>query len=269
MARRVLPVRLRRRLDWLDRLSRGLFPLPKLRLEPGDTIPAPSPYASLIQRGNPLEILGEKYGPTKRHHDYLKYYWMHLRDVRHEVRSVLEIGVQSDRSIRMWEEFFPNAIIYGIDIDPACEAHTGGRRQVFIGDQSDTKFLDAVIDATGGGFDVVIDDGSHVVEHQLTSFRHLFPRLSQHGLYVVEDTGPGVGDQSLVTVRALQQLIPSILYWPDGFPGEDWRYLVQFDDAAEWQDRNIAGIAFYRWIVFVMRGRNPDDNPHLIRPDRA
>ena len=36
--------------------------------------------------------------------------------------------------------------------------------------------------------DIVIDDGSHMVEHVLTSFNVIFPRMSPNGIYAVEDT---------------------------------------------------------------------------------
>ena len=39
--------------------------------------------------------------------------------------------------------------------------------------------------------------------------------------------------------------------------------LSEFPDEARWIDKNVIGIAFYRWIVFIMRGRNPRDNPFL------
>jgi hypothetical protein len=222
-----------------------------------------SAYGFPIAKDNPLEELGAKYLPTKRLHNYLPYYWMHFRDIRLEVGKVLEIGVQTDRSIRMWEEFFPNATIYGVDIDPECERLAGGRRVIFIGDQSDRDFLNQVVERAGGHFDIIIDDGSHRVEHQLASFNFLFPTLSDHGIYAVEDTGGCVGDPGLATVNALQALVDRVMYWPKGFRPEDWPHLDQFPHAASWADKNVIGVAFYRWIVFVMRGNNPADNPHL------
>jgi len=231
-----------------------------------------SPYGFPISKDNPLEELGAKYLPTKRIHNYLPYYWMHFRDIRFEVRHVLEIGVQTDRSIRMWEEFFPNATIYGLDIDPECERLAGGRCKIFIGDQSDRTFLNQVVESAGGHFDIIIDDGSHRVEHQLTTFDFLFPALSEHGIYVVEDTGGCVGDPGLATVNALKGIVDHVMYWPKGFRPEDWPRLDHFPRGASWADENAIGVAFYRWIVFVMRGNNPGDNPHLkplpdARPD--
>ncbi|NNE37607.1 MAG: hypothetical protein HKN08_04815 [Gammaproteobacteria bacterium] len=222
-----------------------------------------SRYSFFVDRDNLLEKLAEKYMPSKRTHNYLIYYWMHFRDIRLEVKSVLEIGVQTDRSIRMWEEFFPNAIIYGIDIDPECKQFEGGRRKIMIGDQSDYNFLHDVTQQSSETFDIVIDDGSHQIEHQLKTVDFLLPKISTHGIYVIEDTGGCVGDYELRTVNSLKTIIDNIMYWPDGFDPGNWAHLSNFPDETSWAAKNVIGIAFYRWIVFIMRGRNPQDNPFL------
>ena len=222
-----------------------------------------SPFDFPIDRRNLLEELGEKYLPTKRLHNYLPYYWLHFRDIRLDVKRVLEIGVETGRSLQMWEEFFPNAVVYGVDIRPECKNHEGGRRRVRIGDQSDPAFLRALVEEAGA-FDVIIDDGSHRIDHQLASFGVLFPALTEHGIYVMEDTGGCVDDFGLRTVSSLKTLVDDIMYWPREYRGS-WEGLSQFADDSPWTSRNVIGIAFYRWIVFVMRGRNPGDNPHLGR----
>lgn len=211
---------------------------------------------------NYLEELGFKYRPTKMAHDYLRHYWSHLRDIRESVTKVCEIGVQSDRSVRMWEEFFPNATIYGVDIDPSCKSFESGRVKIRIGDQSDPRFLSELV-GEAGSFDVIIDDGSHVPAHQITTFNYLFPCLSSHGVYVVEDTGGCVGDEDLSAINALKTLIDNVYYWPKGLPGSQWSTLSSLPEGASWLDRNVVGVAFYRWIAFVHRGRNAEDNPFL------
>ena len=224
-----------------------------------------SPWRSAVAPGDPLSQLGEKHGPTKRRHNYLPWYWQHFRDVREQVRTVVEIGVQTDRSLRMWEEFFPNAMILGVDIEPGCRQFEGGRRRILIGDQSDPAFLQQIVHEAGGVIDIVIDDGSHIVEHQLKTFDVLFPRLSAHGIYVVEDTGGVVGDFELRTVNALKRLIDHVMYWPVGRDPAAWSTLATFPEGAGWADRNVVGVAFYRWIVFVLKGRNPEDNGFLAQ----
>ena len=166
----------------------------------------------------------------------------------------------------MWEEFFPNATIYGIDIDPKCKQFEGDRRRIFIGDQSDSEFCQQVIEETGGEIDIVIDDGSHRIEHQLKSFSMFFPAMTSHGIYVIEDTGGCVGDQDMVTVNELKRLIDNVMYWPKGLAPGNWPELREFPEEAKWADKNVIGIAFYRWIVFIMRGNNPSDNPFLKSP---
>lgn len=214
---------------------------------------------------NFLEELGEKYKPSKRKHDYLKHYWTHFRDIRNNVKRVCEIGVQTAASLKMWEEFFPNAVIYGIDVNPQCKALESGRCKIFIGSQADEVFLQKFLQEIGGPLDILIDDGSHVAEHQIFTFQTLFPMLNEHGIYVMEDTGGCVGDISLQTINHIKKLIDNIMHWPKQVTPGNWSKLWTFPEGASWFDRNVVGTAFYRWIAFVMRGKNPEDNPYLDR----
>ena len=102
-------------------------------------VPVPEPRP--VDPTNDLEKLGDIYTPSKRNHDYLRHYWRYFRDVRLSARKVVQVGLQTPRSINMWEEFFPNATIYGLDIDPRCAEFAGGRKKVFIGDQTSEAFM--------------------------------------------------------------------------------------------------------------------------------
>ena len=157
-----------------------------------------SGYEFFIDKDNLLIRLSDKYKLTKRIHNYLIYYWNNFRDIRCSVKNVLEIGVQTGNSLLLWEEFFPNADVYGIDIDPQCKKLESGRKKIRIGDQSDDQFLQEVVTDAGGYFDIIIDDGSHRPLHQLGSFNYLFPYLSEDGIYVIEDTGGCTGDFQLM-----------------------------------------------------------------------
>ena len=54
---------------------------------------------------------------------YFDIYHNHLsRFIGREI-SIVEIGVQSGGSLRMWRHYFgPNCRIFGIDVDPNCKA---------------------------------------------------------------------------------------------------------------------------------------------------
>ena len=125
-------------------------------------------------------------GVDKWHH-YLPLYERYFAPWRNRPLRFLEIGVFRGGSLELWRKFFgPEAVIYGIDIDPTCARFDGQHAQVRIGSQDDPDFLNRVVDEMGG-VDVVLDDGSHVMAHIRASLDALFPRLSLGGLYVIED----------------------------------------------------------------------------------
>lgn len=131
------------------------------------------------------------FGPKERLVDkwlhYLELYEKHFADLRGRDLNFLEIGVFKGGSLEMWRNYFgPAASICGIDIDPDCAGYETTGTKVRIGSQADPVFLRRVIDEIGAP-DVILDDGSHVAEHQKVSFETLFPLLKEGGLYVIED----------------------------------------------------------------------------------
>lgn len=118
---------------------------------------------------------------------YLDIYERHLSAYRGASIKMLEIGVGQGGSLEMWRDYFgPGATIFGIDINPECARRVDAPNQVRIGSQADPKFLLSVVDEMGTP-DVILDDGSHIAEHQRSSFNALFPRLRDGGLYIIED----------------------------------------------------------------------------------
>jgi SAM-dependent methyltransferase len=149
---------------------------------------------------------------------YELYYEKHIGPIRFTPLVFLEIGIERGKSLRMWEEYFPSARISAIDINEKCLRYQSERSRVFIGDQADRDFLLQVVDASGGHFDVIIDDGGHYVDQQLTSFRVLFPVLRPGGIYVIEDletsyqewSGGGPPGKTGTTVAFLKELADSV-----------------------------------------------------------
>jgi hypothetical protein len=118
---------------------------------------------------------------------YFEAYERHFAPLRGRPIRLLEIGVFKGGSLELWRQYFgPDAVIFGVDIDPECAARVDAPNQVRIGSQADGAFLARVVSEMGG-VDVVIDDGSHVAAHQRASFAALFPLLEEGGLYVIED----------------------------------------------------------------------------------
>lgn len=136
-----------------------------------------------------LDELSHNYGTDKNitGHWYTKLYEEYFTPLRESAKNVLEIGVYNGESIRLWKDYFINAEIYGIDIDPEDKKYEGGRQHIFIGDQSDVDFLNTVVDSIHYPLDIIIDDGSHRMSDYIVTFNVLFLRLRSQGWYVIED----------------------------------------------------------------------------------
>jgi len=163
-----------------------------------------------------LHQIGSKYGTDKSDiiHSYngisyLDIYDKHFNDIRDYVEVVVEIGVLNGKSLLMWKEYFPNAIIYGIDIDPSCKQYEDERIKIFIGDQNDEAFLNKVKQDIGE-YDILIDDGSHINKHQILTFNILYENLSKGGYYVIEDLRMSYGE--VVNGIDLRSSWPGMMY---------------------------------------------------------
>lgn len=118
-------------------------------------------------------------------HNYCPIYESLFEAKRNEVMNLLEIGVETGGSIRMFRDYFPNAIIHGIDI-VSCN-DSGERTKGYIADQSKPEQLLSVIEQIGARLEIIIDDGSHDMNDILISLKTLYPHLKDGGIYVIED----------------------------------------------------------------------------------
>ena len=135
---------------------------------------------------NKLFEIGTKYNTDKvYHHEYHDIYDFFLKSFYNSSGAMLEIGVQHINSLNMWLELFPNAHIYGMDIDIS---DTGERYSIIKGDQSTPEDVNNVYSIISNkDIFFINDDGSHIPEHQLLAFNTLFPTLQEGGIYIIED----------------------------------------------------------------------------------
>lgn len=171
----------------------------------------------------------------------LAFYRRLLLSLVEPPRTILEIGVKGGGSTAFWKTLFPAATVVGVDIKlrPWLTDPPEDDGVVYVqADQSDTAALDALAEAHGP-FSLVIDDGSHVTDHQVITLRALLPHVHPGGLYVIEDIHTAVkpgsdrdygadvwGDFTRAVFERLRRGTPP----PDG-PGADLaRRLVRYID---------------------------------------
>jgi 2-polyprenyl-3-methyl-5-hydroxy-6-metoxy-1,4-benzoquinol methylase len=117
-------------------------------------------------------------------HGYQRFYPWFLGHLRDQPINLLEIGLWGNESIKLWKSYLPKARIYGIDINPKeMEGATlfkvdQSSREELTGFKEKVKVLEFVVS---------IDDGSHVPDHQLLTFRLLWEKLKPGGIYIIED----------------------------------------------------------------------------------
>jgi hypothetical protein len=105
--------------------------------------------------------------------------------IRNDIKLIFEIGVNRGGSVRAFKEFFPNAIIVGIDINPDCFFTDPDQRiKIEIGNANQKNFIDYLINKYGNP-DIVIDDGSHCSSDMKDSFNLLYEHTRI--CYVIED----------------------------------------------------------------------------------
>jgi len=132
---------------------------------------------------------------------YLQNYEKYFQHLQDKEIILLELGIHKGGSLLLWRDYFANATIVGLDNKPCQLVDPTGRINVYQGLQQDDALLDRIRHETApDGFDIIIDDASHIGELTSISFWHLFENhLKEGGLYVIEDWRTGYWDA-----------------WPDG-----------------------------------------------------
>jgi SAM-dependent methyltransferase len=159
---------------------------------------------------------------------YLPVYEKLFEPVRDRPLSILELGVFGGGSLRAWEEYFPNAVIAGVDLDPP-NVQFNGRVRMYKGDQADIGLLSKIAaEVAPEGFDVIIDDCAHIGAVAKASFWYLFENhLKPGGLYSIEDWGTG--------------------YWPTWPDGR--RFMAEPDSQIRLPSHDAGMVGFVKQLV--------------------
>jgi len=164
---------------------------------------------------NEISILCDLYGSDKgstfgggnphykwTSHTYTTIYEYLFNSIRNDVRNVFECGLGTNNqninnnmgadgkpgaSLRVWRDYFPNADIFGADIDKEI-LFTENRIQTDFIDQTNPNDIKAFFAKFNKNtFDIMIDDGLHTFEAATTLLENSIEYLKDNGLYIIED----------------------------------------------------------------------------------
>lgn len=205
-----------------------------------------------------LQEIGLRTGTDKSRHtyknvSYLDIYHKHFEKNRLNVQVFVEIGILNGSSLKMWKEYFPNAMIYGIDIDPRCKSFEEDRIKILIGDQNDDDFLNK-IKSEIKSIDILLDDGSHITNHQIKTFNYLHSLIKNGGFYAIEDLRNSY--EEFLNPHDLRTVWPGMKYNKSEDELKNYRkdfndWIQQMIKKLDFHDENnnIYGIYHYPMIV--------------------
>ena len=183
--------------------------------------------------------------------------WIHYFDIYQRTLApyvgkpvrVLEIGVFHGGGLDQLRALLgEQAQLIGADLDPAARAACAGRFEVAVGDQTDPEFLARLV-ADYGPFDVIIDDGGHTTNQQITSIEHLFDAVNEGGVYIVEDTHTSYWDSYCDSDE-------SFIEWAKRRADDLNAYHFREDvDLGRWAT-TLSGVHFYDSVVVFDKRRH-------------
>jgi len=142
---------------------------------------------------NTLIDIVNKLDSDKAKSGFIDKYERHLGHLRNTDVKILELGVLRGGSLLMWQEYFQKGTVVGLDMSPNPLKNMPERVHFYQGSQDDTLLLDRLAkECAPDGFDIIIDDASHIGTLTRNSFRNLYIKhLKPGGIYVIEDWGTG------------------------------------------------------------------------------
>lgn len=197
---------------------------------------------------------------TSKWSHYFEIYEQYFAKFRNKQPVVVEIGVDNGGSLEMWKQYFgPDSMIIGIDNRPKITELEGC--SIVFGDQGNEIFWENFVSACPY-VDVVIDDGSHYMAHQILTFEKLFPHMNEGGVYFCEDTHSSYWNDKLgnppsawgggllfdhTFIEYCKKIVDAL--HEDHIPREspDFAYIRPFIN----KYRSVKGIHFYDSVVVI------------------
>tara|TARA_B100000795_G_C22796545_1_gene439621 strand:+ start:129 stop:833 length:705 start_codon:yes stop_codon:yes gene_type:complete len=149
-----------------------------------------------------MNFYGSDKGGKNNHHNYSEYYSQIFYNKKNKIKNFLEIGLGTNNtelasnmgengkplaSLRAWRDYFPNAQIYGGDIDRDILKDEDKIKTFFV-DQTSPLTIASMFDRIGiEKFDVILEDGLHEFNANICFFENAIRFLDSNGVYIIED----------------------------------------------------------------------------------
>ena len=113
-------------------------------------------------------------------HHYLDTYDRLFAPFKNKKINLLEVGIATGGSLKLWDDYFSKANIVGIDVINEVKYEYSKKVKLCFEDIHEIDFEDNCTD-------IAIDDGSHLIDDQIYFIKTLFWSLRKGGLLIIED----------------------------------------------------------------------------------
>jgi SAM-dependent methyltransferase len=124
-------------------------------------------------------------------HAYTSIYNLLFSNIRYNDLRIGELGILENHSMLSWRKFFPNAKLYGFEwfdnrLDKAIRDSIPNC-SYFKMDVTNPESIEEGLTYSGGNFDILMDDSTHVFEDQIKFINVAYKHLKPGGFLIIED----------------------------------------------------------------------------------
>jgi len=138
------------------------------------------------------EVINNSLTDKNTIHSYLPLYQKMFNTKKETAKNVLEIGIYKGGSIKLWSDFFTNAIVYGLDCMNINNIWEGikNKENIILHtsiDAYDSNFVTSNFLNKNIKFNFIVDDGPHTLESMLQFIRLYSQLITDDGILIIED----------------------------------------------------------------------------------
>lgn len=154
-------------------------------------------------QSSPLCLIGKIYDTDKSSqrsnvsnsrfcHPYTLFYDNLFKNKIYDKLIIGELGILEGASLRMWNDYFPNANIHGFElhaseINKFNSRYKYDRISLHTLDVRTSKSITTTFSNLGLKFDFILDDTSHEFEDQINIINNIHPYIKEGGILIIED----------------------------------------------------------------------------------
>jgi hypothetical protein len=218
--------------------SRVLGCVPQVRCFGAAPVPSIAKRLQSVNLRAPTEMcrVMTKFGSDKGWNNYTPLYSALFKERCNRSLRVFELGLGSNNpdvlsnmgvfgapgaSLRGWRQLFPHAQVYGADIDRGI-LFQEERINTFYCDQLDPSSIRELWSQPElqGGMDIIIEDGLHTFEANVSFLEGSLDQLRPGGIYVTEDIGWDCADRWCERLERM---------YSNRYPGYEFVFVVLSD----------------------------------------